>query len=132
MEFVRAWLLVQMKVCWHEEIPGVAVGLGEGLHHVGVLEAGELARVEEGSGVTRPHMGWCLLTSGHPRVPGVRHQPLAPVTGAPLQAGVTLPTQRMVECVAKQTFLPVVSLTGDQDGAVKTVHWRHQQKDDHH
>ena len=101
MEVVRAWLLVQFKVFWHEEIPRAAVALDEGVHHVGVLEAGELARLEDGDGVTLPHMGWCLLTSNPPRGPQVRHQQLARLTGASLQTWVTLSALRMVKFVRK-------------------------------
>ena len=114
MEVVRAWLLVQLKVCRHEEIPRAAVALGEGVHHVGVLEAGELSRLEDGDGVTLPHLIRCLLTSGHPGGPQVRHQQLARVTGAPLQTLVTLSALRMVKCVAQQTLLPVMGVTKDQ------------------
>ena len=114
MEVVRAWLLVQFKICWHQDLPSAAVGLGEGLHHVGALEAGELARVKVHGGVTLGHyISWCLVTCGHSRVPGVWHQPLSDVTRPPLQPRVTLPTLRMVECVTQQTTLPVVDVTGD-------------------
>ena len=62
MEVVRPWLFVQFKICWHEELPGGAVTLGEGLHYVGVLKAGELTRFKVREGVTRPYIGWCLVT----------------------------------------------------------------------
>ena len=86
------------------------MGLGEDLRHVRVLETRDLARVEDGGGVTRPRLRGDSLTPAQPRIPSVRHHHLGITARTPLQTGVTLTALSMVKFVTKKTFLFVVSV----------------------